>query len=295
MGTRSHSGEPECCHECTASPQERRRPWRAVARWLTVVLPEEVGDVADGAGDAAAGGGAGGGAGGAGAGHGPGVGGLGAAGGWDGGGRLLVLAGDGSGGAAVRPAAAPLRRRSPGRRPATAPGAPVRAAGAGRVSYAGLLAGRGVLVVVHGALRTTYEPVTAVRGPRRRRGGGRGRSDRWRPGTPGARCWPACTGDCAGARSTSTRCAWWSRVRCGCCRSAAGVPLPRRHTAGACPGSALASDAAVTAAAVTAQAAAPPADSARSPSGSSGRPEGAVLTALGAGAVLAGAALRRRS
>ena len=41
------------------------------------------------------------------------------------------------------------------------PGAPVRAAGAGRVSYAGLLAGRGVVVVVHGALRTTYEPVTA--------------------------------------------------------------------------------------------------------------------------------------
>jgi len=37
----------------------------------------------------------------------------------------------------------------------------VRAAGAGRVSYAGLLAGRGVVVVVHGDLRTTYEPVTA--------------------------------------------------------------------------------------------------------------------------------------
>jgi murein DD-endopeptidase MepM/ murein hydrolase activator NlpD len=29
------------------------------------------------------------------------------------------------------------------------------------VSYAGLLAGRGVVVVVHGVLRTTYEPVTA--------------------------------------------------------------------------------------------------------------------------------------
>ena len=40
-------------------------------------------------------------------------------------------------------------------------GAEVRAAGAGRVSYAGLLAGRGVVVVVHGALRTTYEPVSA--------------------------------------------------------------------------------------------------------------------------------------
>ena len=42
------------------------------------------------------------------------------------------------------------------------PGVAVRAAGAGRVSYAGLLAGRGVVVVVHGGLRTTYEPVTAV-------------------------------------------------------------------------------------------------------------------------------------
>lgn len=40
-----------------------------------------------------------------------------------------------------------------------APGASVQAAGAGRVSYAGHLAGRGVLVVQHGALRTTYEPV----------------------------------------------------------------------------------------------------------------------------------------
>jgi hypothetical protein len=42
-----------------------------------------------------------------------------------------------------------------------APGTPVLAAGAGRVSYAGLLAGRGVVVVVHGELRTTYEPLTA--------------------------------------------------------------------------------------------------------------------------------------
>ena len=41
------------------------------------------------------------------------------------------------------------------------PGAAVHAAGGGRVSYAGRLAGRGVVVVVHGALRTTYEPVTA--------------------------------------------------------------------------------------------------------------------------------------
>ena len=42
-----------------------------------------------------------------------------------------------------------------------APGATVRASAAGRVTYAGQLAGRGVVVVTHGALRTTYEPVTA--------------------------------------------------------------------------------------------------------------------------------------
>ncbi|MFC6288468.1 M23 family metallopeptidase [Nocardioides sp. GCM10027113] len=41
------------------------------------------------------------------------------------------------------------------------PGQPVRAALPGRVSWAGPLAGRGVVVVDHGATRTTYEPVTA--------------------------------------------------------------------------------------------------------------------------------------
>lgn len=40
------------------------------------------------------------------------------------------------------------------------PGQPVRSALAGRVSWAGTLAGRGVVVVDHGATRTTYEPVT---------------------------------------------------------------------------------------------------------------------------------------
>lgn len=56
---------------------------------------------------------------------------------------------------------------APGHRGAdlpAAPGAVVAAAGAGRVSYAGLLAGRGIVVVVHGVLRTTYEPVDAVVG-----------------------------------------------------------------------------------------------------------------------------------
>jgi hypothetical protein len=41
------------------------------------------------------------------------------------------------------------------------PGQAVRAAGAGRVTFAADLAGRGVVVVDHGALRTTYEPVDA--------------------------------------------------------------------------------------------------------------------------------------
>ena len=59
----------------------------------------------------------------------------------------------------------PATRYGSGHRGADLPaaaGAAVLAAGAGRVSYAGLLAGRGVVVVTHGALRTTYEPVTAA-------------------------------------------------------------------------------------------------------------------------------------
>jgi murein DD-endopeptidase MepM/ murein hydrolase activator NlpD len=42
------------------------------------------------------------------------------------------------------------------------PGRPVGSALAGTVTYAGLLAGRGVVVVNHGATRTTYQPVTAA-------------------------------------------------------------------------------------------------------------------------------------
>lgn len=40
-------------------------------------------------------------------------------------------------------------------------GQPVLAIGAGRVTFAGPLAGRGVVVVDHGELRSTYEPVLA--------------------------------------------------------------------------------------------------------------------------------------
>jgi murein DD-endopeptidase MepM/ murein hydrolase activator NlpD len=44
-----------------------------------------------------------------------------------------------------------------------APGAVIRAAGAGTIVFAGQLAGRGVVSVAHpGGLRTTYEPVLAT-------------------------------------------------------------------------------------------------------------------------------------
>ena len=42
------------------------------------------------------------------------------------------------------------------------PGQLVRASLAGRVAFAGTLAGRGVVVVDHGATRTTYQPVAAA-------------------------------------------------------------------------------------------------------------------------------------
>jgi len=63
----------------------------------------------------------------------------------------------------VRAFRLPAERWAAGHRGVDVSGSPhtwVRAAGAGRVSIAGPLAGRGVVVVVHGALRTTYEPVT---------------------------------------------------------------------------------------------------------------------------------------
>jgi hypothetical protein len=44
---------------------------------------------------------------------------------------------------------------------AAAVGTEVRAAGAGTVTFAAALAGRGVVTVTHGSLRTTYEPVAA--------------------------------------------------------------------------------------------------------------------------------------
>jgi hypothetical protein len=79
------------------------------------------------------------------------------------------------------------------------PGEPVRAAAAGVVSYAGELAGRGVVVVVHGALRTTYEPVRATvrRDTRVERGVQIGTLDPGHQGCPVAAClhWGLLRGD----------------------------------------------------------------------------------------------------
>lgn len=59
----------------------------------------------------------------------------------------------------------PAQRWQPGHRGVdllAPPGAPVRAAAAGRVGFAGEVAGKPVVTVWHGSLRTTYEPVRAA-------------------------------------------------------------------------------------------------------------------------------------
>jgi murein DD-endopeptidase MepM/ murein hydrolase activator NlpD len=62
----------------------------------------------------------------------------------------------------VRPFAPPATPWGPGHRGvdlAARPGLPVYSAALGTVSYAGRLAGRGVIAITHGSLRTTYLPV----------------------------------------------------------------------------------------------------------------------------------------
>ena len=64
----------------------------------------------------------------------------------------------------VRPFDPPLTPYGVGHRGvdlAAARGAPVLAAADGRVVFAGVVAGRGVVSIDHGGVRTTYEPVTA--------------------------------------------------------------------------------------------------------------------------------------
>jgi murein DD-endopeptidase MepM/ murein hydrolase activator NlpD len=71
------------------------------------------------------------------------------------------------------------------------PSAVVRAAGAGTVVYAGVIAGRGVVSVAHpGGLRTTYEPVTSALHAGDAVGAGvvLGRLDPGHPGCPAAAC-----------------------------------------------------------------------------------------------------------
>jgi murein DD-endopeptidase MepM/ murein hydrolase activator NlpD len=71
------------------------------------------------------------------------------------------------------------------------PWAAVRAAGAGTVAYAGVIAGRGVVSVAHpGGLRTTYEPVTSAlyAGDAVAAGAVLGRLDPGHPGCPAAAC-----------------------------------------------------------------------------------------------------------
>ena len=73
---------------------------------------------------------------------------------------------------------------------AGSPGEPVAAAAAGTVTYAGVLAGRGVVVVDHGTVRTTYEPVraTVAVGERVTRGQEIGRLQAGHPSCPGTTC-----------------------------------------------------------------------------------------------------------
>lgn len=89
---------------------------------------------------------------------------------------LVLLPRPASASSWVAPLGGPLVVDRPFDRPSTAYGAGHRGvdlratagqvvltAGAGRVTYAGLLAGRGVVTVAHaGGLRTTYEPLTAA-------------------------------------------------------------------------------------------------------------------------------------
>jgi murein DD-endopeptidase MepM/ murein hydrolase activator NlpD len=74
---------------------------------------------------------------------------------------------------------------------AGSPGVEVHAAGAGTVVFAGKIAGRGVVSVMHpGGLRTTYEPVspTVTVGDTLPLGGELGRLDPGHPGCPAIAC-----------------------------------------------------------------------------------------------------------
>ncbi len=101
----------------------------------------------------------------------------------------------------------------------------VRSALPGRVTYAGSIAGRGVVVVDHGATRTTYEPVAASvpLGTSIARGDPIGTLE-----LGGSHCFPrTClhwgwiSGGGSRATPTSTLCAWSVSDPSGCCRCGA--------------------------------------------------------------------------
>ena len=101
---------------------------------------------------------------------------------------------------AFEPPPAPYGRGHRGVDLAGDAGQPVVSAGAGTVGYAGLLAGRGVVTVLHaGGLRTTYEPVTATVRAGDAVDGGRplGMLQTGHPGCPASAClhWGLLSGD----------------------------------------------------------------------------------------------------
>ena len=110
-------------------------------------------------------------------------------------------------------------------------GQQVHAALGGTVTYAGMLAGRGVVVVSHGATRTTYEPVTAtvVVGPAGRRGSGP--SAAWSSPARTASRARACTGAGSPGTPTSTRSGWSGSARSGSCRSGGTSRVAARRQA----------------------------------------------------------------
>ena len=100
----------------------------------------------------------------------------------------------------------PRTRYGPGHRGvdlAARAGEPVLASVAGTVAFAGSVAGRGVVSIDHGSLRTTYEPVEAQ--VVRRSAGRGGSADRPGGGGRSLRRRGACTGDCVRARRIWTR------------------------------------------------------------------------------------------